>query len=513
MTGSIFEKVGICILFFVVLIFLSAKTTNAEDIYYAQAQAGDHGGGSCANAKALSALTWSGGAGSIDAGDTLHLCGTLTSNLVIGGSGSAGSVITVKFEDGAKFSKAYWGDASASAIYAAGKSYVRIDGGTNGKIEATANGSNLANQTASNGIYLTGCTNIEITNMNIGPMYVRSSASDTIPRTANTYPIIILDTISGISVHNNVLHDGETGVAANFSSNQSGTFSIYNNTISHVSNGMTFFGHWQNAYTFSGTLNFYNNTVSIGNDWGGNNAFHEDYFQTDMFYSTAANINVYNNYMGSSEVATPTSMNSWVFMQTTSGGHHTNVNIYNNILWLGPGGESANPFINIQADTAYIYNNTVVGGGNSGAGCLGVNIGTYHIKNNICKETGYSLAAFAAGASIDSDYNDYYRASGLSFYDPYGSPNSGIITLAQWAQNHSGDSHSISTNPNLNSNYSLPSGSVAIDKGTPLGSPYNVDYIGTSRPQGAAWDIGAYEGASAYRLDQKIPNWPSINIQ
>jgi len=35
--------------------------------------------------------------------------------------------------------------------------------------------------------------------------------------------------------------------------------------------------------------------------------------------------------------------------------------------------------------------------------------------------------------------------------------------------------------------------SPAIDAGATLGSPYNVDFAGTSRPQGAAYDIGAYE--------------------
>lgn len=41
--------------------------------------------------------------------------------------------------------------------------------------------------------------------------------------------------------------------------------------------------------------------------------------------------------------------------------------------------------------------------------------------------------------------------------------------------------------------YSLQTGSPAKDAGTDLGSPYNVDFAGNTRPQGTLWDIGAYE--------------------
>jgi hypothetical protein len=34
---------------------------------------------------------------------------------------------------------------------------------------------------------------------------------------------------------------------------------------------------------------------------------------------------------------------------------------------------------------------------------------------------------------------------------------------------------------------------VARDKGVNLSSYYTTDFLGTSRPQGAAWDIGAFE--------------------
>jgi hypothetical protein len=52
------------------------------------------------------------------------------------------------------------------------------------------------------------------------------------------------------------------------------------------------------------------------------------------------------------------------------------------------------------------------------------------------------------------------------------------------------------------------SGSLLIDHGTTLGTPYNIDYLGTSRPQGSAWDIGAYEYSSG-SSDTTPPAAPS----
>jgi hypothetical protein len=44
-----------------------------------------------------------------------------------------------------------------------------------------------------------------------------------------------------------------------------------------------------------------------------------------------------------------------------------------------------------------------------------------------------------------------------------------------------------------NLDFHLQSSSPAINTGASLGSPYNTDKDGKSRPQGSAWDIGAYE--------------------
>ena len=72
--------------------------------------------------------------------------------------------------------------------------------------------------------------------------------------------------------------------------------------------------------------------------------------------------------------------------------------------------------------------------------------------------------------------------------------------------------------------YHLQAGSPCIDAGTATNAP-NTDYEGTTRPQGAAYDIGAYEYQSALAVDylsalQALPQkkgvllrWTSANEQ
>ena len=55
-------------------------------------------------------------------------------------------------------------------------------------------------------------------------------------------------------------------------------------------------------------------------------------------------------------------------------------------------------------------------------------------------------------------------------------------------------------------NYRLQASSTAINAGATLGASYSVDILGTSRPQGASWDMGAYE----YDLGQGSQNELSI---
>src|SRR5262249_49183837 len=129
-------------------------------------------GSSCANAKAASffntASNWGSG-NPIAPGKTVGLCGTITSELDAQGSGTPGNPITILFTAGAKISQpAVW------AFNVSNRSWITIDGGTNGIIESTSNGTGLANNEATKAIQANPCSNCTFKNIHFNNLYVRS---------------------------------------------------------------------------------------------------------------------------------------------------------------------------------------------------------------------------------------------------------------------------------------------------------------------------------------------------
>ena len=57
--------------------------------------------------------------------------------------------------------------------------------------------------------------------------------------------------------------------------------------------------------------------------------------------------------------------------------------------------------------------------------------------------------------------------------------------------------------------YSIKSGSQAVDAGYSLSSPYNIDANGVSRLQGSAFDIGAIEFVTG---STSVAPMPPVNL-
>ena len=106
------------------------------------------------------------------------------SSLTAQGNGTSGAPITILFEPGANFTAP--AISNGGAIVLANQSFIIVDGGStvpcgfvngsnvtcnNGKIQSTANGTGLANQVASIGVEADSANNIEIRNLEIGPLY------------------------------------------------------------------------------------------------------------------------------------------------------------------------------------------------------------------------------------------------------------------------------------------------------------------------------------------------------
>ena len=145
-----------------------------------------------------------------------------------------------------------------------------------------------------------------------------------------------------------------------------------------------------------------------------------------------------------------------------------NQRFFNNILYGNNAAIIVGHFAN-TTDTNFIYENTIYNNPN----------GTYG-------------AIVLQGQSNTFIQNNIIRASGnawdTNFETPTGFSNNICSNTTAGCNN---------TDPlfvNAGSNdFHLQSGSPAINAGLTLGAPYNVDYAGTARPQGAGYDMGAYE--------------------
>jgi hypothetical protein len=179
---------------------------------------------------------------------------------------------------------------------------------------------------------------------------------------------------------------------------------------------------------------------------------------------------------------------------------------YNNIIvkaGLGPDPDpsesSASTHYGVQIDAGhedtsaiiYFYNNTVYGcgwgqtangPGASGNVCITDNSRyTFHFNNNIIYSTGQPYVA----AWSDADLSKVQAGNNLWF---------GNGALPFW------DATSVNADPKLADtaagNMHLTNGSAALNAGKDVSTVVNVDFDGIARPQGPAFDVGAYEGVA-----------------
>jgi hypothetical protein len=101
------------------------------------------------------------------------------------------------------------------------------------------------------------------------------------------------------------------------------------------------------------------------------------------------------------------------------------------------------------------------------------------------------LSALAGMPAMD--YNLYFHdGSNCQFTDQRPTSPLDHGTFSQWQSHISGESHSLTSAPQLTADGHLQAGSPAIDAGVCAGAPSN-DFDGDQRPQGPACDIGADE--------------------
>lgn len=489
-------------LFFVTMyIVFCAVTCRASDFYITQNAAGSGTGADCADAFAVawfnSAANWGSKAGQIGPGTTVHLCGTFTgaagsSMLTFYGSGTSGSPITLLWESGAVVQAPYF-SASNYGINGNGAAYVTLNGGTNGIIQNTANGTGL---TYTNASVLVGGfgSNLQVENLSLLNVYVHliNDASGGGAHGLN------LAGQSNVTVGpNDTFTQADVGIFDDWTAANNSNLTVYKNSFSSINQDMEF-GFYP-AGTFT-NVSIYGNTATNWVNWDDpGNDYHHNFVHVFTNLSGAnvtGNLQIYNNQVVGNMGSHATSL---IYMENDNGGTGGTMGtwyIFNNVLSKTNANVPTSTGIValLGVNNGFLLNNTIEDAGGTGSNaynCVNIYQTGWTLKNNI--ETGCGAYIYQQGAAITASNNDYYGAASPQWIWH----SSFLSTLASWQSNCSCDASSIATNPVLTSTYIPNATSPVIGTGTNLSSlgitALNSDAAGVVRPSTGAWDLGAYQ--------------------
>ena len=511
-------------------VLLSAAAAKASDIYIGQNPAGAGNGADCANAYPEkwfnTPSSWGNSAAQIGPGTTVHLCGTFTGNantteLTFLGSGTAGNVITLKFETGAILTSPAWSANGAIALN--GQSYILIDGGTNGTIQNTANGTSgntgclngsCSISQDSRGIFNggSGGHDLEIRNLVIHHIYIRTPNSTDVTNGAHSGGIGLGNVGNNILIHNNQVSYSNCNIEVDAMTTGTTTgWKIYNNTVHEANWNIEFGGHGTGS-SLSGTLVF-GNDVSGAEQWDTTaDTFHHDGIFTFSVPSgmTQTNTFIYNNYFHGNwgfNVTSPLYLdNDGVGYGDVMDGNY----VFNNVFdGTGQSAHTANgQFYVFGTSNTYVFNNTFVGNGaaggkNDSGGAANVQAGAtnYNFQNNIVVAFEAVIAVQDTSTLGTIDRNDYYNlvaANCCAFFNYHGT---WYNSIAAWQAAGHGDRNSSTSDPKLSSGFVPQAGSSAIGLGTNLTQlgilALNSDRAAVPRPLIGAWDAGAYVSGSS----------------
>jgi len=515
----------------------------ASDIYFGPTSAGSNNGADCADAYAYNDATHGiNGAGTASwvAGNTLHLCGGTWNGSAgqvwvaqpNGTSGSAGNPITIKFETGAIMSAPYHAVSGAISLQ---NSYIVVDGGTNGVIQNTTNGTNgspncingpCSTQQPSVFVYLkqAGASNIEVKNLTMSDVYVQDSNTNNNDTAQSTVYCVFSLGNSNVTLDHNTCHDAYYGFAIWGTNTVISSNTLYNNGTADIGSGINApvtglqIDHNSmvkscNWYTTSDAYHL-NNVHIFANAGTGNYGgivIYDNYFaggcllgaQTAHLYfeGTVTSAQIFNNIFDNQNGGSPYYFPSLWFGNSTGDGWSISNPLVVNNTFIGSDyvtGGSTDFHYNTEVTGLTFQNNLVTGGksmlalatdGGGGAGNFasnGMNNNAYDSTNNggSGNPFSYNQTAYATFALYKAALPVGSGQESASIIDP-------LATLAI----HS-DGTLRSGSPAIGLGINLTSlGIAALDTGAP--QTFGVSGIcGTGcvpRPPGGAWDAGAYE--------------------
>lgn len=486
---------------------LTAGSASAKAIYVSQNAVGAGSGASCSDAQSASwfnnSANWGSGTSQIAPGTTVHLCGTFTSSLTAQGNGTSSAPIVIVFESGAKISVPYC--QGTACLNVRNRSWITIDGGANGIIENTANGTNFSNKVNTPAVDVSGGSNIEVKNLLIRNIYVHTGNTDSAAGFPNG--CVIFNNTNNVSIHDLVAHDAHwclTGGGSNIN--------IYNNDISHVDHAVTF-GNQTSGTTYS-NINIYNNHFHDFANWDvgdiNNHPYHHDAIQLWGLDSSGnasssngqvTNLKIYNNLMDGDSGDWVT---GWIYLMDSV----NNAYVFNNVI-VATAGRNIYGLIRIDATTGdnaqgpiSVLNNTIIGN-NSGGYCVwGTFQNSFSVANNVI--TGCETLIKIDNSTIAANglNNNIYKGVGGSQTFSLGSNSTGSISTWQ-GLTHQDAASKLVTSISLDGNGVPQTGSPVIGAGANLSSTgvaaLKSDKSGTLRASTGAWDAGAYVFGSVSR--------------
>jgi hypothetical protein len=334
-------------------------------------------------------------------------------------------------------------------------------------------------------------------------MAIYIGASDWIEVDGFTIRNQVYDGVSRASIY---LNGSDNSIVRNMDIIHTQTWGIYvsksSNTL--IANNSTWTGYINQPYQTDGIYIQFGrdniidgNTCRIAND-SNCKMCHHDPIQSWQ----ETNLTVRNNFAELVDDRNNSACQGMIIQRTFGW-----VKVYNNVVLGSTYQKWQAMFIDQYNDSAtgtvYAWNNTAIAQHPSGIACRFANTPASNIgeiKNNICITGDYYAIYIDKGVDDPSkvDYNIYENGNYPVGY------SGGTKSWSQWRASGL-DANGMNQNADLNSEFKPNASAPVVDAGTSINS-FNYDKEGTSRPQGAGWDIGAFEYHNSF--SSLVPNSP-----
>ena len=365
----------------------------------------------------------------VDGGQDHRLGGTITSAITAQGSGTSRNPIIVYWEPGAIVEAPVCsgsGDGAYGCVDLHGQRNITLNGGSNGIIESTANGTAMANHTNyADGVYAENCSGCTIENLTIKNMYVERAGSNDCSADSQGNVGIWYSGSNTTITHDTFANEAD-GAMLDTIARSDTNMVISHDTFTNVGTGMNWVSN-TNGGGHAGPILFDNNTLTGFNVWdtGVRDCYHQDGIHcwdgvgfTPMHYG--AGMFIYDNV--ESGMDSTANANGYMFMEGGSGSGATvcadstsPIYAFNNVI----SGIGSNGLLGVYSGEPVALNNTFLGGSSDTGVCWSANSDAVNteFENNAVQGCGNLMANDKASiyATGQPNHNQYANSSSNAF--------------------------------------------------------------------------------------------------